>query len=307
MAQPQAGILPEANPHAIFLTLIVDEGLVEEGPGDALRRVCAAVPDLAAELSGQQGGAVLHSVVAFGDRVWDRFFSAARPAGLSPFPAVADGPRAAPATPADILLHVRGERLDLCFELVRQVRRRLGTAVRVAEEVQGFRYLDSRDLTGFVDGTENPQGEDRGPVALVGDEDAAFAGGSYISVQRYIHDLAKWEALPVPDQERVIARTKADNIEFASADKPPTAHIKRVSLKEDGQSLEMLRHSMPYGTADEHGLYFISYTRRADIFDKMLASMITADAEGHYDHLLDYTRAVTGARFFAPSLEFLNG
>ena len=163
--------------------------------------------------------------------------------------------------------------------------------------------MDSRDLTGFVDGTENPKDAHRAEVALL--PAGPFAGGSYIDIQRYIHDLAAWNRLSVTQQEQIIARTKQTDEEFATEDKPETAHIKRVSIKEDGESLEILRHSMPYGTVSEHGLYFISYAGRPDTFRRMLEQMIVADKAGHYDHLLNFSRAVTGASFFAPPRDWL--
>ena len=175
--------------------------------------------------------------------------------------------------------------------------------VDAAEPVDDL-FAKCRDLIGFVDGTENPQGDDdRTAVALVAD--GSFAGGSYINIQRYVHDLPKWNGLKVKDQEDIIARTKDDNVEYKTEDKPPFAHIKRVSIKEDGKSLEMLRHSMPYGTADEHGLYFVAYTGRPDTFPRMLEEMIVADGDGNYDHLMDFTRAVTGCTFFAPAEDWL--
>ena len=303
MAEPQSGILPDANPHAILLTFMLQPGAPA---ADSLRRGAAALPGLTDEVAALDKGARLHSTIGFGSDVWDRLFPDARPAGLAPFKALADNGRAAPATPADVLLHVRGDGLDLCFELARRFGAACGEALSVVEEVHCFRYLDSRDLTGFVDGTENPQEPDhRARVALVADGDPAFAGGSYVAVQRYIHDLTAWERLSVPEQEQVFARTKADDIEFESDQKPPTAHIKRVNIKENGQSVEILRHSMPYGSVGEHGLLFAAYAASPDNFDKMLARMIVADAEGHYDHLLNYTRAVTGARFFVPARDWL--
>lgn len=302
MGRPQSGILPDANTSAHFLTLVVDE------PGAAaqtLRAASAAIPGLTEELAAADPGAGLASVVGFATAVWDRLFPEARPAQLRPFRAVAGEGGRAPATPGDVLLHLRSDRPDLNFELGRRIMGRIGGAARVVEEVHGFRYLDSRDLTGFVDGTENPKGDDRNAVALVGAADPGFAGGSYINLQRYVHDLAAWEELPVARQEKIIGRTKADNVEFDAEAKAPTAHIKRVSIKEDGKSLEMLRHSMPYGTAAEHGLYFIAYAASPDVFDKMLERMLVADPDGAYDHLMNYSRAVTGAAFFAPPRDWL--
>lgn len=302
MPDPQSGVLPDGNIHATFMTLEMKSGAES---ASVVRRVCSRAPVLTEEVGRDGDGADLYSVVAVGAGAWDRVFGETWPKGLRSFAALEDGPRKAPSTPGDILLHIRSDRADLIFELARRVFAEFGDAVSMIEEIHGFRYLDTRDLTGFVDGTENPTGDGRAEVALVDGEDPGFAGGSYIALQRYIHDLPKWDTVAVPEQERIIGRTKADNIEFKSDEKAPYAHIKRVSIKEDGKSLELLRHSMPYGTADEHGLYFIAYCGTPDNFDKMLERMIVSDADGPHDHLMDYTTAVTGASFFAPSLDFL--
>jgi putative iron-dependent peroxidase len=260
MGQPQSGILPDGSRHAAFLTFRLGAG--EEASG-RVRQAAASLPAMTAELAALDPAAGLVSVIAFGRR--------------------------APATEADVLLHLRADRRDLVFALTRRLRQAMGDAATVIEEVHGFRNFDSRDLTGFVDGTENPQGvEERSEVALV--SEGQFAGGSFVNVQRYVHDLTRWESL---------------DVEYPSDQKPPTAHIKRVSIEVDGESLKLLRHSMPYGTADEHGLFFIAYAGRPDSFSRMLEAMIVADDAGHYDHLMDYTRAVTGATFFAPPLESL--
>ena len=247
----------------------------------------------------------MSATLAFGSRAWKILFGdQPYPEELAPFKAQRHEQRQAPSTPGDILIHIRSNRKDINFDLSRRITEKLGDSVLLEEEVSGFRYLDSRDITGFVDGTENPTGEDRSQVALI-PEGQPMAGGSYIQCQRYIHNLPLWNQCPVHQQEQVIGRTKKDDIEFASADKAPTAHIKRVNLKEDGESLEILRHSMPYGDSQEHGLFFIAYARTARHFDLMLKEMIHADEQGHYDHLMNYTQAVTGNAFFAPSRDFL--
>ena len=244
MAQPQSGILPDANTDATFITLMMDQ---REESCPAVRAAIAAVPDLTEALAEQYPDSGLVSVVGIGPDAWNRLYPDARPAGLGNFQGLEGAGGMAPSTPGDILLHLRSDREDVNFELARHVMARFGDTKTLVEEIHGFRYLDKRDFIGFVDGTENPSGEDRAEVALVGAEDAAFQGGSYISLQRYIHDLEAWERLSVADQEAVIARTKADNVEFETEKKPPTSHLARVSIKEDGQSLEIMRHSMPSG------------------------------------------------------------
>jgi putative iron-dependent peroxidase len=303
MATPQSGVLPESNSHALFLTLRIDFAAPDVG-----QRVCAALtglPALTDQLAAQDPQAKLSSVAAFGAGAWSALFPGARPAQLRSFRAREEGPRKAPSTPADLLLHIRSERRDLNHHLAHQMRVALADTVVLEEEVAGFRYLDMRDLTGFVDGTENPEGEERAQVALVGDEDAPFAGGTYIDMQRYVHDLTRWEKLNVSSQEVVFGRTKPDDVELPKGVKPPTAHIARVVIEEDGEELEILRHSMPYGDSDEAGLVFIAYGRSPENFDRMLDRMIYADEYGAYDHLMNYTRALTGCSFFAPSKEML--
>ena len=176
----------------------------------------------------------------------------------------------------------------------------------VIEEVRGFRYKDSRDLTGFVDGTENPGVDDRAEVALVGEFDAQFAGGSYMHLQRYEHSLKRWNQTPVAAQERIIGRTKEDNVEFSSADKSPHSHTKRTSIKDaDGNSIEIFRQSMPYGDSERKGLMFISMSASAEPFRLMLHSMVFGDDQGQADDLLLFTRAMTGHSMFVPSLDWL--
>ena len=298
MPRPQTAICAESSPFALFLTLRVGRGAAA---AEKVRKAAAALPAMAAV--GEADGQV--SAVGFGAAVWERLFGAARPAELEPFRALRDGRRVAPATPADVFVHIHSSSHDANFMLARRLTEECAGAARVVEEVHGFRHDGGRDLTGFVDGTENPKGRERKAVALVGAEDGAFAGGSYVSVQRWVHDLARWRAVAVAEQEKVIGRTKAGDVELADDVKPPTAHIARVVIEEDGRELEILRHSMPYGTTAEAGLYFVAYARSAHPFRRMLENMVVKDGAGHYDHLMRYTRPVSGASFFCPSLEFL--
>ena len=302
MAQAQSAVLADGESFGLFLTAMVAEG---EAAASSVRRVAAALPALTGAIAARLGDSSLVSVIAFGAAVWPRLFAVDKPPGLAPFAPLADGPRRAPATPGDLFIHIHSGRHDANFELAREVIKRLGPAARLVEEVHGFKYLGGRDLTGFVDGTENAKGDERAGVALVGTEEPAFAGGSYVSVQRYVHDLGRWEALSEAAQEQAVGRTRDDDQELDDADKPASAHIARVVIEEEGEELEILRHSLPYGTTSEHGLYFVAYCRSPAPFRKMLERMVLRDGEGHADRLLDFTTAVTGAAFFAPSLEFL--
>ncbi|MTI15606.1 Dyp-type peroxidase [Sansalvadorimonas verongulae] len=302
MSEPQAGILPAANSDATFLVLLLQN---DTESVNTVRRVAAQLPKLTEMLAAKYPDSKLSTTISFGSRAWKILFKGQPyPEELAPFKALRNGDRQAPSTPGDILIHIRSDRKDINFELSRMVMQKLGDSVLLEDEVSGFRYLESRDMTGFVDGTENPEGDNRAAVALI-PEGQPLAGGSYIQCQRYIHNLPLWDTCPVHDQEKIIGRTKEDDIEFAAEEKAPTAHIKRVNLKEDGKSLEILRHSMPYGDSMEQGLFFIAYAKTARNFDMMLEQMIHADGHGHYDHLMDFTQAVTGNAYFAPSTEFL--
>lgn len=300
---PQSGVLAGSNLHGYYITYTLrDDDYLLPYVQDVLARFpsmldeCARVFDVPS-LSGS---------VAIGADAWERLYPAEKPIALKPFPAMKQGERSAPETPCDLFFQIRCDRQDINFVVAQRVHALLGELTQLQEAVPTFRYLDSRDLTGFVDGTENPQGEDKARVAIVGPEDACFSGGSYVHIQRFIHNLPAWNKLDVPEQEHVIGRTKSDNVEFTGSDKPLTSHIKRSGIKdEDGKPVEILRQSMPYGNLEEQGLYFVSYCRFADNFTRMLASMIYSDAKGHYDHLMKYTRAVTGAALFAPAREFL--
>lgn len=156
-----------------------------------------------------------------------------RPRGLRQFRALDSGSLRAPSTGGDLLLHILSKRVDLNFELAARARGALGESVSVMDDVTGFRYLDGRDLTGFIDGTENPEGRERAPVASIGSEDPDFAGGSYVFTQRYVHDLGKWAGVPLKEQEGAIGRRKRDSQELSDRTKPPTAHISRVVIEEN--------------------------------------------------------------------------
>ena len=299
----QAGILPEPGAYARFLVLRVSDPARN---ASIVARAVAEVPALAAKLAALDRRAQLVCTVSIGPDFWDIVSPERRPKGLRPFAPIRAGGRYAPSTGGDLLLHIVSQRVDLNFELARRVLAELGDVVTVADDVAGFRYLDGRDLTGFIDGTENPKGKARGAAALIGDEDRHFAGGSFVFTQRYVHDLAKWERAPLKEQEGAVGRRKRDSKELSDKTKPPTAHISRVVIEEDDRELEIVRHSFPYGTVSEAGLFFIAYTRSLDIPQRMLRRMLGASGDGLHDHLMDFTRAVTGAHFFAPPLRTLS-
>lgn len=302
MAREQFGICAEPNLHGNYLLFNV-----LDNKNAFIRAAISRLPKLFDNYADQYSEANLIGVVAIGEAYWDEFYPQARPALLTPFPAMNSDDRVAPTNSYDIYIEIRSDRADVNHIVSTKVCQLFGDSVELIEQVQAFRFLDGRDLTGFVDGTENPKGLHRREVALVKDkDDANFAGGSYLHTQRYQHNLTLWGSLAEHEQEEVYGRTKLDNVEFDSVDKALTAHTKRTSLKDDqGKSIEILRQSMPYGDMKRKGLFFVSYCHSSKPFELMLKSMIHGDGHGHCDHLLKYTEAETGSAFFAPSLTFL--
>lgn len=294
MDKVQSGVIAEASSDALFVTLKVNREKISE-----LKSRLSLSQKTIADLKVRFPDAQLHAVIAIGSEFWS-FLSDRKPALLTRFPQC-NSAIEVPSTPVDLLLHLRSNRHDVTYELAVSLMKLLGDSVSLEEEIHGFRYLDMRDLTGFVDGTENPQDQHKQEVAVVGEEDPEFSGGSYIHLQRYIHDLACWSQQTTKAQEDTYGRTKEENIEYASDKKAPTAHTKRTSLKDSqGNSVEILRHSMPYGNLTESGLMFASYCRTPENFTLMIRSMVEGDGEGNTDRLMLFTRAVTGQAFFAP-------
>jgi porphyrinogen peroxidase len=299
----QQPVVAQLTRAAIFLIVTVNAG---PQCNAAVRALCGDLAALRRAVGFRDLEGRLSCVMAFGADAWDRLFAVPRPKDLHPFHEIR-GQHHAPATPGDILFHIRSKRMDMCFELATQIMSRLGGAVSMVDEVHGFKYFDDRDLIGFVDGTENPVDEAAIDATIIGAEDAAFAGGSYVIVQKYLHDLKKWNALPIEEQERIVGRTKLSDIELDDAAKPAFAHNVLTTIMEDGKQLEIVRDNMPFGDVGkgEFGTYFIGYARSPHRIEQMLVNMFVGQPPGNYDRLLDFSRAVTGTLFFVPSATFL--
>jgi putative iron-dependent peroxidase len=301
VAQP---VLTPLTASAVILVLTIDDG------GESV------VPDLLADLSGLartvafralDGG--LAVVTGVGSDAWDRLFSGPRPAELHPFQALQGERHRAVATPGDLLFHIRSATMDLCWELASLVVGRLAGVATVVDEIHGFKYFDERDLLGFVDGTENPTGQAAADAVTIGGEDPSFAGGSYVIVQKYLHDMAAWDAQSVEEQERVIGRAKLSNVEMDDEVKPSNSHVALNTIIEpEGTQRQILRENMPFGSlgAGEFGTYFIGYAATPSVTELMLQHMFLGDPPGNYDRILDFSTAVTGSLFFVPTADFLD-
>ena len=288
--EPQTGIFAEGTPHQIFLEFELHAGAApRELPGRALA--------LAAPPGGEQ-------VVAFGPRLAASLAAAPMPDAAFAFAPVngLEG-HAAPATQRDLFVWLHGSQRDELFARALAWRDALAGCAALAAEAHGFRFRDGRDLTGFEDGTANPQGEARHAVALI--DAGCCAGGSFLLAQRWIHDLAGFAALPVADQERVIGRTKADSVELTGAAMPADSHVSRTDLKRDGQAVRIYRRSSPVGGVSDAGLYFLAFSAEVERYRQLLASMFGVVGDGRRDRLLSFSRPISGSFFYAPPREAL--
>jgi len=299
---PQPVVAPLTRA-AMFLVVTVNAGPAAE---TAVRGLCGDLAGLLRAIGFRDLEGRLSCIMAFSSDAWDRLFGTPRPTELHPFKEIR-GVHHAVATPGDILFHIRATRMDLCFELAAQIMSRLDGAISTADEVHGFQYFDDRDLLGFVDGTENPVDQAAVDATLIGEEDPAFAGGSYVIVQKYLHDLAAWSAVPVEQQEKIVGRTKLSDIELDDATKPTYAHNALTIIEEGGVEVKIVRANMPFGEVGkgEFGTYFIGYCRTPQRIEQMLENMFVGKPPGNYDRLLDVSRAVTGTLFFVPTATFL--
>ncbi|APE25236.1 MULTISPECIES: Dyp-type peroxidase [Streptomyces] len=303
MVVVQPVVAPPARA-AVFLVVTVNPG------GEAtVREALQDLSGLTRSVSFRSPESRLTCVTGIGSTGWDRLVGGPRPRELHPFPPLAGPRHRAPATPGDLLFHLRAGRMDLCFELARLIMESLAGAVTVVDEVHGFAYFDDRDLLGFVDGSENPEGPVAAEAVHIGDEDPVFRGGSYVHVQKYLHDMPAWDSLTVEQQEHVIGRAKGSNVEMADDVKPADSHVAlNTIVDEDGVTRQIFRANMPFGQIGdgEFGTYFIGYARTPAVTELMLRNMFLGSPPGSTDRILDFSRAVTGGLFFVPSADLLD-
>ncbi|WP_329318722.1 MULTISPECIES: Dyp-type peroxidase [unclassified Streptomyces] len=303
MVESQAVIVPPARA-AVFLVAVI-----APGHEDTVRDLLEDVSGLRRSVAFRAPHDELSCVVGIGSAAWDRLFAGPRPQGLHPFVELAGEHHRAPATAGDLLFHLRARRMDLCFELARLITERLRGAVMVVDEVHAFKYFDERDLLGFVDGSENPEGQLAADSVFVGDEDPDFTGGSYVIVQKYLHDLTAWNVLSSQEQELVIGRTKLANVELSDDAKPADSHVALNTITdEEGDERKIVRENMPFGSLGEaeFGTYFIGYARTPDVTEQMLRNMFLGDAPAAHDRILDFSTAITGCLFHVPTATFLD-
>ncbi|MDO4795783.1 MAG: Dyp-type peroxidase [Brachymonas sp.] len=298
MSQPQSAIVPDHCKAGVFI-----EAGIATSDRASIAHACRQSVEAVTRLQAQYPEATLGLTIAFGSAYWAGFGHTAEGREIKPFAPLGNG--LAPATQHDLMFHIQSMRPDVNFSLAMDVLNAFGESIAVKNETHGFRWIEERGLDGFVDGSDNPQGEkitQFGTIAA-GQPDA---GGSYVLLQKYRHDLKKWNRLPLAEQEAAIGRTKQTNVKLDKEVRRPDSHVDRVNLKEDGVGLKIVRRSLPYGTASgEHGLMFIAYCGTLYNIEKQLLSMF-GHADGKHDLLLKHlTAAVSGAYYYAPSVERL--
>ncbi len=293
---PQFGIFAQGMHAHHFLEFALRPGVTPQQAVASFGRL--RTPEVSA------GGVNL--VVAFGADAWRAVAPSQAPASLAGFREVAGSEgRRAPATQHDAWLWISGSAPDVTWDHAQAAAGAVSDVAQLAAEQPGFTYRDGRDVTGFVDGTANPPIRQAAEVALVPPGEPG-EGGSHVLAMRWVHDLGAFNRLPVEEQERVIGRTKFDSVELSDAAKPPTAHIARVTIADGGEELKIFRRSVPYGTVGEHGLYFVAFSADRSRYDRMLARMFGTAGDGPHDRLIDFSRPVSGAYYFAPSINALN-
>ncbi len=299
MAQPQKGICAEPNLHAQYLLFnVVDDD------SQAVRSKLARVLDVFDHYENEHYEAMLTGLIAVGTNYWCELYPGPIPQGLTPFPDMQCEDRSAPSTPCDLFIQIRADRLDICHAIGIEVMELLRLHVELVEQVRGFRYLDGRDLNGFMYASDNPRGLKRREIAIIGEDDADFSGGSYIHVQRFRHDLRRWAALSARQQEQVMGTTQEHNL--PSKEQSESSHCVRAGSAVFAESgVTLLKQGMPYGDMVSQGLFFVSCSASSSGFKAMLHSQIVGNGDGDYDRWLDFTSAETGAAFFAPSLSFI--
>jgi len=302
MARAQSGICAEPNLHGVTLLLNVmtDDVL-------AIRRKLARIPAIIQELDDRFSEAMLNGLVAIGNDYWDVVYPEQRPVHLQAFPDVGEGDRQAPREPVDILLQIRSDRFDANFLAARTLIEWLGHDVEVTDQIRTFRFLDGRDLTGFIDAPDNPRGMRKRQAALVeAEDDAAFTGGSYLFMQRFRHDLRRWEQLGSAAQEELIGRRKVTGERISEASLTHVTHAGKSRLLDNQeQPLPLLRQNMPWGDLREQGLLAMYFAAQPAAVVQWLKQRYQADERGDYDPMLDYTQAISNAAYFAPSINFL--
>ncbi|WP_342328554.1 Dyp-type peroxidase [Pedobacter sp. FW305-3-2-15-E-R2A2] len=295
--------LADTNSNTIFMVWNFKENLEVK---TIFSRLCKLVINLNNSAAIRFPVSRASCVMGIGYDAWQRLgLPAPLPKELVDFVPVTGEKHTAVSSKGDLHFHIRADNQSICYDMAAEISDLLNKVAVSVEEIQGFRYWDGRSILGFVDGTENPQGQEREFFGVVGDDDPDYKGGSYLFVQKYIHDLTAWKGLSVQDQEKVIGRSKSNDIEMADEVKPANSHI---ALANVGDDLKIVRDNMPFGSMskNEMGTYFIAYASKFSTVQKMLNNMFIGSPIGNYDRILDFSTPKTGSLFFVPTVDMMD-
>lgn len=274
------------------------------------QQLCALVLNLNNSAFNRFPDSRASCVMAIGYGAWKKLeLPTPLPKELTNFKEIKGIKHTAVATSGDLHFHLRADNNSICFDMAIEISKLLSSVAESILEIHGFKYWDARSILGFVDGTENPHGEDRDYFAKIGDEDLKYKGGSYLFVQKYLHNMDAWKGLSTDEQEKVIGRSKENDIEMSDDVKPANSHIALANVEgENGEELKIVRDNMPFGnpSTNEFGTYFIAYANTFTTVQKMLTNMFIGDPVGNYDRILDFSTAETGTLFFAPTRDMLD-
>lgn len=298
----QNGLLTNPTSHTEYLTFVLN---TQKPKKEDIDYALTKIFNIEKSVSQKDSNSQLTITTAFSAKAWPLLFpDQPLPKELHTFQELKDGSRHFPSTPGDIFFMIKSTRMDLNYQSAKHLRKAFKPFADLTEDIQGFQYLDNRDMIDFVDGTENPKGDKRTHWVLT--EEKNYKGGSYLVVQKYIDHFEKWDELTDFEQEGAIGRTKMDDIEIDDDKKTPYAHNVKSKVHVDGVEQKMLRQNRPFGNAMEHGTMFIGFAKSVSILEKSLKQMITADKDGNYDKLLDFVTAKTGANYFVPPASFFD-
>jgi len=296
-------VLDYPNNNTIFMVWNFRKGIVVKA---AFKKLCELIGNLNNSANTRFPNAKASVVLGIGYDAWHLLdLRQPLPKEFEAFTPIAGAKHTAVATKGDLHLHIRSDEYSFCVDAAMVITDTLNNVAEGVEEIHGFRYWDSRSILGFVDGTENPQGTDRQYFGIVGKEDPCYEGGSYLFVQKYLHDMDAWKLLPVNEQEKVIGRSKTDDIEMPDGVKPSNSHS---ALANVGDDFKIVRDNMPFGNVSTNnmGTYFIAYASSFQTIKKMLTNMYIGSPEGNYDRILDFSIPKTGTLFFVPTFEMLD-
>ncbi|GEP88551.1 Dyp-type peroxidase [Chitinophaga terrae (ex Kim and Jung 2007)] len=294
------------NNNTYFLVWNFRENTAAEQLKSVFQRVCALVINLNNSALDRFPDSKASCVMGIGYEAWLKLdLPQPLPKELKNFEAIKGDKHTSVSTKGDLHFHIRSDVKSLAYDMAAVISEMMNSVADCVVEVHGFRYWDSRSILGFVDGTENPHGADRTYFAVIDDQDPLYKGGSYLFVQKYIHDLDAWKSLTVEEQEKVIGRSKDRDIEMSDDIKPKNSHIALANI---GDDLKVVRDNMPFGSvaSNEMGTYFICYASTFSTVEKMLTNMFIGNPPGNYDRILDFSKATTGGLFFVPSTGLLD-